>query len=225
MSAITTVKNNFFEELPGEINHLILSHLDVGELGRVCQVCKAGDRLASDDPLWKRLFPGTTYSGTGLKAFITSHALKSFDEIVQRFRTFLDRIQFFQKGLFVCDFALNPESKFAAKFFINTQLTEEFDHKEHWVFIKSLPVKGTYLLGDTNHYTCRGFNAIKYIDEHSYPILLDETAFSQGRYPYDILAGIGEQMIEVWELRTVDMAIFTVVAAVLGIIQSEERPD
>lgn len=100
---------NFLTYLPEETNLEILSYLDPQTVCRFCQVSHEANRLASDDRLWRALFPQAATPETDVKAYIESRAVKSIKEIQEYIQVFIENIQLNTKGSFFCQFPFNPK--------------------------------------------------------------------------------------------------------------------
>jgi hypothetical protein len=97
-------------DLPPECNLTILSHLGAQDLGRCCQVSKEWRKLASDDNLWKQLFPGLTLpEGVSRKElFNDSHFVNSRAKIKQHIAEFVDNLPLNEAATIKCYFLKNP---------------------------------------------------------------------------------------------------------------------
>jgi hypothetical protein len=97
--------------MPADCFFEILSHLDAQDIGRCCKVNKQWSKLASDDRLWKRLFPEIPFSSSGVSAkeYINRYAVISKNAVVKRIQKFFDTIPLDKKGTFECFFPLNPK--------------------------------------------------------------------------------------------------------------------
>ncbi|MBS4169233.1 F-box protein [Parachlamydia sp. AcF125] len=99
-----------FAYLPEEVSLRILSFLKLPEIGMCSQVCKEWDRLASDNSLWKKVYPAMNVEAeTDLKKYLIKRVVQSQDEILRQAEKFVKESLPGQKGQFVCVFPFNPE--------------------------------------------------------------------------------------------------------------------
>lgn len=89
----------------------ILSYLDLPTLGKCCLVNKQWEILASNDALWRPIFPNiATPPQVARKRYITARAVTSEPAILKRLQSFADRIRPNQISSFECLFPFNPLS-------------------------------------------------------------------------------------------------------------------
>ncbi len=101
--------NNFdiIQYVPEEVATEIFSYLDPMELGRCCAVSTYWNRVASDERLWKNLFPELNVS-QNKREYICLHAVKSKEELIERIKDFMQRVNLDRIGEFRCLFPFNP---------------------------------------------------------------------------------------------------------------------
>jgi hypothetical protein len=125
-------------QMPAEIMHQIFSGLDERSLGRCTGVSRDWNRVASDDRLWKQLFPGIGAPDKGVKAYIDSHSVKSFDEIVDRLQGLANKLSSREGVQFRCVFPFNPKCRVTAK---NYSLIYAYPVKQEiCIFLRAFPV-------------------------------------------------------------------------------------
>ena len=104
-------------QLPDECSIKVLSYLNVKEIGGSCLVSKEWRRLASDDKLWKQLFPGVALpAGVSAKEYFkNSYIVNSRTEIKQRITKIADDLPSNEEATFECHFPNNPGCTISVK--------------------------------------------------------------------------------------------------------------
>ena len=136
--------NNRFDviqSLPEEIAFEIFSYLDPIELGRCCAVSCHWNAIASDERLWKQLFPGLAVpQDKSVKEYVDLCSIKSMDELVVRIQKFVQRVQLNKKGEFRCLFPFNPKcSALAVIGYGKMDSHADPDLKELCIYVKKSP--------------------------------------------------------------------------------------
>lgn len=128
---------DFFSTIPEEASFHVLSYLDGHDLAQSCRVSKTWRRLAGDDKLWKKVFPGVPTPDTDVKAFVDTHAVTSYDEVVNRCKAFASTLSLDQDADFRCVFPYNSTFRLTAK--INYR-SRRVDEKRHiCIFMRKFP--------------------------------------------------------------------------------------
>lgn len=103
--------------LSDETSFEILSYLDMNDLVQCCKVNREWRRLASDDRLWKQIFPGVAFpSGISAKEYFQdSHFVNSRAEIKQHIAKFVDDLPLNEAATIKCFFPKNPRCTIIVK--------------------------------------------------------------------------------------------------------------
>ena len=132
--------------LPEELNYKIFSLLDPISLGNCCQVSKKYNELASNDNVWKDMFPNVSFpSGISAKKYMDSQAVTSFDGIFQRIKKF--STQFFPDKVFKFNvlFPFNLDYYVSVRFgYGEVSDRQEANVKESCIFVKKLINEQTF---------------------------------------------------------------------------------
>lgn len=142
MNALTpNINFDIIQDLPVEVAQKIFSYLDPCELGKCCAVNNYWRTIATDERLWKNLFPGlNTPPNKSIREHICESAITSKSALVKNIIPFIQRIKLNQIAEFNCYFPFNPNYNASVVLgYGNLHPTSEPEIKEQRVFVGQTP--------------------------------------------------------------------------------------
>ncbi len=100
---------DFIATAPKDVALLILRKLNEQDLAICCMVSTIWNERASDDSLWRYIFPGLHMEGDDVKGYINEIAVKSIGGVLRLFQQTLSDVPPDKIVNFRCLFPFNPE--------------------------------------------------------------------------------------------------------------------
>lgn len=134
---------DFIATPPKDVALLILRNLNEQDLAICCMVSKIWKERASDNSLWRNIFPELNLWGDDIKGYVDEIAVKSIGGVLQLFRQTLSDAPPDQIVRFMCLFPFNPERVIEFTFGygnVNPANRKTPDIKEYCIFTRRVHV-------------------------------------------------------------------------------------